>query len=117
MPQEPDTPEQPSPPDEVPDPDLVPRPSKMRYVALFFAGILVGRIASENFAPGSLGALDLFMYVGLALAVAWAWRSWARRAMVERHLAAERRRAASGSSDRDRASGPARPTRSRRRRR
>jgi len=64
----------------------------MRYIAIFFAGILVGRVASANFAPGPLGALDLFMYIGLALSLAWAWRTWARRAMVERHLAAERRR-------------------------
>ncbi|MCK9495579.1 MAG: hypothetical protein M0R75_08795 [Dehalococcoidia bacterium] len=74
------------------DPDLVPRPSKMRYIAIFFAGILVGRVASANFAPGPLGALDLFMYIGLALSLAWAWRTWARRAMVQRHLDAERRR-------------------------
>lgn len=70
----------------------VPAPSKMRYVAIFLTGLFIGRIASDNFAPGSLGALDLFMYLGLALSVAWAWRSWARRAMIQRHLAAERRR-------------------------
>ncbi len=74
--------------------DAVPGPSRMRYVAIFLAGLFVGRIASENFADGSLGALDLFMYIGLALSIAWAWRSWARRAMAQRHLAAERRRQA-----------------------
>src|SRR5690606_7404404 len=46
---------------ERPDEDLIPRPSKMRYVAIFFAGLLVGRVASENFASGPLGAIDLFM--------------------------------------------------------
>lgn len=71
--------------------DLVPRPSKMRYVALFLAGLFIGRLASEQFAPGPLGAMDLIMYVGLAFSVAWAWRSWARRAMIQRHLAAQRR--------------------------
>ena len=79
---------------EATDEDAVPGPSKMVYVALFLAGLFVGRIASENFAPGSLGALDLFMYLGLALSIAWAWRSWARRAMIQRHLSAERRKQA-----------------------
>lgn len=73
--------------------DLVPRPSKMRYVFLFLAGLFVGRLASEQFAAGPLGAIDLFMYAGLALSVAWAWRSWARRAMIQRHLQAQRRQA------------------------
>jgi|GEM_PF-5325572 len=80
------------------DEDLVPRPSKMRYVAIFFAGLLVGRIASSNFAPGALDAVDLFMVIGLAFSLAWAWRSWAKRAMIQRHLAAERRRQRSGGS-------------------
>ena len=74
------------------DADLVPRPSKMRYLAMIFAGMLIGRIASANFGAGALNALDLVMYIGLALSLAWAWRSWARRAMVQRHLDAERRR-------------------------
>ena len=84
-----------APPDaqEARDEDLVPRPSKMRYLAMLFAGIFIGRIASENFAPGALDLLDLAMYAGLALSLAWAWRSWARQAMVQRHLAAERSRA------------------------
>lgn len=68
----------------------------MRYVAIFFAGLLVGRIASSNFAPGALDAVDLFMAIGLAFSIAWAWRSWAKRAMIQRHLAAERRRQRSG---------------------
>ncbi len=74
------------------DEDLVPRPSKMRYIALLFAGMFIGRIASTNFAPGALDLLDLAMYAGLALSLAWAWRTWARQAMIQRHLAAERRR-------------------------
>lgn len=68
----------------------------MRYVAIFFAGLLVGRLASSNFAPGALDAIDLVMVIGLAFSLAWAWRSWARRAMVQRHLAAERRRTRGG---------------------
>ncbi len=64
----------------------------MRYLAMLFAGILIGRIATENFSDGALSALDLVMYIGLALSIAWAWRSWARQAMIQRHLAAERRR-------------------------
>lgn len=77
---------------EARDEDLVPRPSKMRYLAMLFAGIFIGRIATENFSDGALSALDLVMYGGLALSIAWAWRSWARQAMIQRHLAAERRR-------------------------
>jgi hypothetical protein len=72
----------------------------MRYLAMLFAGIFIGRIASENFGAGALDALDLVMYGGLALSLAWAWRSWARQAMVQRHLAAERRRARASSSSR-----------------
>lgn len=83
-----------------------PGPSKMRYLAIFFAGILVGRIASQNFAAGPLGMLDLFMYVALALSIAWAWRSWARRAMIQRHLDAERRRALAASSSPRASSSP-----------
>ena len=83
-------------PREPEDAALATRPSKMRYVAIFFAGLLVGRIASANFAPGALDAIDLFMMIGLAFSIAWAWRSWAKRAMIQRHLAAERRRQRSG---------------------
>lgn len=64
----------------------------MRYLAMLFAGIFIGRLATENFSAGALNALDLVMYGGLALSIAWAWRSWARQAMVQRHLAAQRRR-------------------------
>ena len=98
-------------PETLVDEEALPGPSKMRYVAIFLAGLFIGRIASENFAPGSLGALDLFMYLGLALSIAWAWRSWARRAMIQRHLSAERRKQATAQ----RAPGSSRSKASRRR--
>jgi len=79
------------------DENLVPRPSKMRYVAMLFAGILIGRIASSSFTAGALDAIDLFMVIGLAFSIAWAWRSWAKRAMIQRHLDAERRRQRTGA--------------------
>ena len=79
------------------DEDLVPRPSKMRYVAMLFAGILIGRVASSSFTAGALDAIDLFMVIGLAFSIAWAWRSWAKRAMIQRHLDAERRRQRTGA--------------------
>jgi hypothetical protein len=96
---------------------------------MLFAGILIGRIASEQFSSGPLNALDLVMYVGLAFSIAWAWRSWARGAMEQRTLAARRRAArrtgetpsndgpdvATDSGDRQ--AGPDRAPRSRRRRR
>ncbi|MDA0300898.1 MAG: hypothetical protein DWG80_02110 [Chloroflexi bacterium] len=72
-------------------PDLVPRPPKMRYVLVFFAGIFAGRVAEVNFAPEFLSALSLITYGALALGIAWMWRSWARRAMEQRHLQAQRR--------------------------
>lgn len=101
-------PERPSTPADDRDEDLVPRPSKMRYLALFLAGMFIGRLASENFAPGTLDALDLLMYIGLALSIAWAWRSWARQAMIRRHLDTQRRqeRAARASSGAGTADGP-----------
>lgn len=99
MPQPSEDPGTPAPDEqEARDEDLVPRPSKMRYLALLFAGIFIGRIASTNFSSGALDLLDLVMYVGLALSLAWAWRSWARQAMVQRRLAAERRRQRAASS-------------------
>jgi hypothetical protein len=110
-------------------PSAVPRRrSRVPYLFVLSAGVLIGRIASEQFPSGPLNALDLVMYVGLAFSIAWAWRSWARGAMEQRTLAARRRAARGGrapSNDRSDAAtdpdemraGPDRAPRTRRRRR
>jgi len=77
-------------------PDLVPRPSKMRYVLLFFAGAFVGMLAQARFSEDFLSMFSLITYAAMALGIAWMWRSWARRAMEQRHLQAQRRQRASG---------------------
>ncbi|MEX1022144.1 MAG: hypothetical protein WD058_03250 [Dehalococcoidia bacterium] len=74
------------------------RPSRVRYLFMLFAGMLIGRVASTQFAPGLLDAVDLVMYGGLALSIVWAWRSWARGAMEQRHRDALRRREARDAS-------------------
>ncbi len=71
----------------------VKRPSRVRYVFLFVLGVFVGRLASNNFSPGALDALDLLMYIGLAFSLVWAWRSWARDTFEQRRREAlERQR-------------------------
>ena len=62
---------------------------------IFVAVLVVIAIASILVAIGMKTYAKMqkyFMYIGLALSLAWAWRTWARRAMVQRHLDAERRR-------------------------
>lgn len=58
---------------------------------MLFFGALGGRFASELLAPGALGLFDLFVYAGLALGVALAWRRFAHRAMAQRRRDRERR--------------------------
>jgi len=88
------------------EPDLVPRPSKMRYVLLFFAGSFVGMLAQARFSEEFLSMFSLITYAAMALGIAWMWRSWARHAMEQRHLQAQRRQRASGG----RASRSGRPS-------
>lgn len=85
--------------------ELVPRPSKVRYVLLFFAGVFVGRVATQTFTPDLLSLFNLVTFAALAFGVAWTWRNWARNAMIRRHLEAQRR--AAGRRQRPRpADGP-----------
>jgi membrane protein implicated in regulation of membrane protease activity len=55
-------------------------------------GLFLGRVATENVAPGALGLLDLIMYAALAACVAIAFRRWARRNVEERRRQQLRRR-------------------------
>ena len=88
-----------------PETPVAKRRSKLPYIFMLFAGMLIGRIASEQFASGLLSAIDLVMYVALAFSVAWAWRTWARRAMERRALQAQRRAPRSGHRGRSGTSG------------
>jgi len=67
------------------------QPSKVRYIFMLLCGLLIGRIATQNFAATPLFYLDMAMYVGFAFCIAWAWRSWARKTMAQRHVQALRR--------------------------
>jgi len=58
---------------------------------LLFGGVLLGRIASQEFSSGPLQLLDTATYIGIAFGLAWAWRSWARRAIEDRRRDALRR--------------------------
>jgi len=74
------------------------RPSRMRYFFLFVLGLFAGRVASDNFGPGALDAVDLLMFIGIAVSLVWWWRSWARDAFEQR-----RRQALERQQRRDRA--------------
>lgn len=63
-----------------------------RVLLLFFGGILLGRIVSEQASGGLVGAMDLVTYLALAFGIAWSWRAWARRALEARRREERRRR-------------------------
>ncbi|MDA0271617.1 MAG: hypothetical protein O2919_11400 [Chloroflexi bacterium] len=81
------------------------RPSRLRYVFLFLAGLLIGRVAPQSFSAGALDTLDLAMVIGFALVAALSWRAWARRATEDRRREQLERRRAQAEADRTAAAG------------
>jgi hypothetical protein len=84
---------------------------RVRVLAVFCAGLLVGRIASDRLGAQALGLVDSLVYIALAFAIAWAWRVWARRAFEQRRrdALARQQRGRTRSARRARDAAPAPP--------